>query len=342
MPTNKENYLRLLRGQPTDSIPKFSFANMVGPSVLSKNQDANRAGFDCFGVEYVYEPNIGGSIPVPGKFMIDDVTKWREYVKIPDLSDVNWEAMAKEDLKRINTETEPVVASFITGFFQNFINYMGFTEGLMAIFEEPDEIRELMEVTTDFYLEVGRKMIEFYHPDMVWMPDDIATARAPFVSLESFRYVFAPSWKRFVDLFASEGIPTQLHCCGQCMPLIDDWVQMGIASWDPVQTSNDIAAIKAKYGRKLALVGGMDMAELAGKEGDTEEAVRARTHAKIDELAKDGGFAIFGAAAPPPGSDVPKAAEESAPPIGTGDAEAMKRFGWVASEMSEMADGYYK
>jgi len=340
MLTNKENYLRMMRGEIPESIPKFSFANMVGPSILSKDQDEHRAGFDCFGVEYVYEPTIGGSIPKPGKFMFTDVTKWREYVKIPDLSGVDWESMAKEDLKKINTEAEPVVASFITGFFQNFINYMGFTEGLLAVAEEPDEIVELMEVTTDFYIEVAKKMVQYYHPEMVWMPDDIATARAPFVSLNSFRNVFKPAWKRFIDYFASEGIPTQLHCCGQCMPLVDDWVQMGIAAWDPVQTSNDVLAIKAKYGRKLALIGGFDTAELAGETGDTEEQVRARTHAKIDELAKDGGFAVFGAAAPPPNAADAKP-PETCPAMLAHDPEKLKRIGWVMNEIEIMADGYY-
>jgi uroporphyrinogen-III decarboxylase len=338
MLTNKENYLRLLRGEIPESIPKFNMFTMVGPGILEKDRGPNKEGFDFFGVEYVFVPEAGGSIPVPNKFMFTDVTKWRDHFHTPDLSAVDWEKMAKEDLKKQPDPDQPIVGSFITGFFQTFINYMGFTEGLCAVIEEPDAVRELVEAVTDFYIEVGKKMIQYYKPDAMWLPDDIATARAPFVSLDAFRELFAPSWKRFVDLFLNEGIPTQLHCCGQCMPLIDDWVDMRIAAWDPVQISNDIAAVQAKHGRKLAIVGGYDMITIAGSEGDTEEDIRANARLTIDKYAKNGGFGIFGGSPPPVSPDT------APPPPPTSEVSAgtyMKRIGWATDEMSKYSEGYY-
>jgi hypothetical protein len=341
MLSNKENYKLMMDGKVPESIPQFSFGNMVGPSVLSKDQKPDRSGIDCWGVEYVFEPIAGGSIPTPGKFLIKDIRGWRDAVKVPDVSNVDWEAMAKKDLSHFDASKELVVGSYITGFFQLFINYMGFNEGLCAIVEEPDEVRELLDVTTTFYTEViGKKIMEHYKPDMVWMPDDIATARAPFVSLNSFREVFAPSWSKFVSFYENYGVKTQLHCCGECMILVDDWVKMGIQAWDPCQTSNDWRKVKSEYGNRLALVGAMDYESLSGAPEDSEGEVREKARATLDEYAFGGGFALFGAGP----EMIPEEGAEAPPPMMMPPAEPgspMERMGWAMDEMLKAAPGYY-
>ena len=41
------------------------------------------------------------------------------------------------------------------GYFQNLMAFMGFTEGLLAMYEEPEEVYALFDYICSFYCEVG-------------------------------------------------------------------------------------------------------------------------------------------------------------------------------------------
>ena len=324
MLTNRENYMRMMRGELPESIPEFNFKNLICPEILKRNRTP-QGGFDCFGVEYVTSPESNnGAIPKPNNFMIEDITKWRDIVTKPDLAGIDWEAMAKHDLANVDRDAAPVTADMITGFFQALINYMGFTEGLTAIYEEPEEVAALMEWVTDFYIEVAKNMIKYYKPDMCWMPDDVATARSPFMSKDQFEELFLPSWKRFTEVWLDAGIPVELHCCGQCMDFVDDFVEIGISAWDPAQVANDLSAVKAKYGRKLAIVGGFDGNGFGVKPGVTEEEMRAEVRRLIDQLAPDGGFAF-----------------NAGVMIAPGQEHLQIRNEWIHDEFNKIAPNYY-
>lgn len=322
---DRDDYYRVLNGEMPEYLPKTAWA-LVCPSVLRQNRQGMGAGFDCFGVEYVIsESAMNGAIPKPGQFMIDDITKWRDIVKLPDLSGVDWEMMAKKDLEKIDRSQKVVMSDCITGFFQGLINFMGFTEGLCACYEEPEEVKAMMQWFLDFHMEVGKKYIKYYKPDSMWMPDDVCTERSPFVSPEMFRELFKPYWKQYVELFRNAGLPAQLHCCGQCMPIIDDFVDVGFTAWDPAQRMNDLKAIKAKYGRKLAFVGGFETRGFISDQSTTEEQVRQYTRDVIDELAPDGGF-VFSA----------MVASSAAVP------DARERSRWIQEEYESYGRNYYK
>ena len=326
MLSNKENYMRALNRQCPESVP-IGMTTMIRPSVLNARRNPDGSGFDCFGIEYVISEEsgfAGGFIPKPGKFMVEDITKWRDICTVPDLSDVDWEAMSKKDLEKIDRDKAPVMSDAVTGFFQALINYMGFTEGLCACFEEPEEVQAMMEWITDFNVEVAKNIVKYYKPDGLWMPDDVATARSPFISKDMFEELFKPSWKRYTEVFLDAGIPCQLHCCGQSMILIDDFVDCGFSAWDPAQVMNDLLAVKAKYGNNLAIVGGWDGNGRAAEPDATEEEIRGLVRAKIDELGAGGGLIWQGGVNARP--DQPQLAE---------------RNQWIYDEVQKYGANYY-
>lgn len=326
MLSNKENYMRVLHREIPESVPMGMFT-MMRVSCLNERRNPDLSGFDCFGVEYVISEESGfaaGFIPKPGQFMLEDITKWRDVCYVPDLSDVDWEKMAKADLAKIDRDAAPVMSDNLTGIFQALINYMGFTEGLCACYEEPEEVKALMEWFTDFNVEVAKNIVKYYKPDGVWMPDDVATQRSPFISKEMFEELFLPSWKRYSEVFIDAGIPAQLHCCGQCEILFDDFVSCGFSAWDPAQTMNDLKGIKAKYGNQIALVGAFDGNGKIADPGLTEEDVRAIVRETIDNYAPGGGFIWQGGVAARP--DKPELAE---------------RNKWIYDEVAKYGKNYY-
>ncbi len=48
---------------------------------------------DLFGVKWVSVPDASGALlPEPGNFLLKDIRQWRDVVKFPDLSGIDWEA----------------------------------------------------------------------------------------------------------------------------------------------------------------------------------------------------------------------------------------------------------
>jgi hypothetical protein len=324
--SKKENFMRVLRGEVPEYVPEYNiFWGLNRPSVYRERRNPDGSGFDMFGVEYVIDgSSIKAALPKPGVFILDDIRRWRDVIKMPDYSYVDWEKMAKKDIEKLDPELpRGGSAAPSGGFFQTLVAFMGFTEGLIACCSEPDEVKALMEYLADIAVDSAKKFVYYYKPDYGFLADDIAHERNPFVSLEMFRELFAPAWRRYINVFLEAGLPAMHHNCGHFEEFLDDIVDMGFNGWDPVQPSNDADAIKQKYGNKLALCGGFDPAPfLPIYDGVTEEEVRAAVKDLLDRLAPGGGYAFSGAVM----GDSPVAKERSA---------------WILDEFEKLRYNYY-
>ena len=211
---------------------------------------------------------------------------------------MDWEAMAKNDLKfqeslGIDRNQTAFAFSLNFGYFQQLIAFMGFTEGLCAIQEEPEEVQALMEYLSDFYIKVAEKTIDLYKPDIVHVIDDTAAWAAPFMSVKQYRELFKPYHAKEAKLGLDRGLPVQMHNCGKCECFIDDWIDFGVTYWDPAQECNDLVGIQKKYGNKMIVVGGLDiMGELA-RAAISEADYKQIIIEKIDKYAKNNAFYIL-------------------------------------------------
>ncbi|MCL2137091.1 MAG: hypothetical protein FWH40_06370 [Coriobacteriia bacterium] len=326
--TDRENYLRMMNHEIPEFIPStMVFGCGVGvPGLMSFPGPGVLEYEDMFGVPMVVEPN-SGPIPKPGHFILEDVTKWRDIIKRPKrIDDIDWEIASKEVLDQRDPELLKVGgASVGNGYFMMLTYFMGFDNALVACMEEPDEVKDLLNFILELNLELGKKYIYYFKPDMFHMGDDIAHERAPFVSDELFLDIFEPMWRQHVQLFKEAGLPAEHHNCGAFAPFVKYIVDMGFDAWNPAQpTFNDLPAIKAEFGRQLAICGGFESNGFCALPETTEEEVRAEVRRVCDELAPGGGFA-FGAFI-----------------LGAIDnPESVKRNGWIQDEFAKIKFNYY-
>ncbi|MCL2135936.1 MAG: hypothetical protein FWH40_00180 [Coriobacteriia bacterium] len=310
MLSTRDNFMLLANKQVPEYIPSYNlFWGLGGPAFIGGWRNPDGSGTDYFGVEWAFSEIVGASLPAPGKFILDDITKWRDVIKVPSDADVDWAAMAQPSLDNRNPElpfggsTAPSV-----GFFEAIMSFMGFDEGLMACFEEPEEVKALLNYLCDWSVDMAKKYIQYYKPDYGFLGDDIAHERNPFVSLDMFQDIFAPIWRRYYAVWLEAGLPVGNHNCGHFELLLDDLVDMGCSFWDPVQSSNDAPAIKAKFGNNLALcTGGPD--SRFWNDDTPEEQVREEVRNYINTLAPGGGFAMMDFSAfltPPPDAPPPE------------------------------------
>lgn len=310
--TPKENYLRLTTGEIPEHVPLFTMSfpsfngeipcKIMGPSLFDETHitPAPTGRIDVWGVNYIANQATNfACIPEPNNYILEDITKWHDVIKKPEMpNDIDWEKMAKIDCERVGLNRTQEAAMGVIGLmpFQQLIAFMGFENGLMAFYEEPDCVKDLLNFMTDIYVPIIQATVDHYNPDIMYLLDDTATNNNPFMSPAMFREFLKPVYKRLTQPIVDRGIPIQFHNCGRCEDFLDDMMDIGTKIWDPAQVSNNLMGIKSKYGRRLAIAGGFNWVPPSTWPNVTEDHVKQLVRDCIDKYAPDGGFAFFGAA----------------------------------------------
>lgn len=303
----KENFLRVVRGEDPEFVPVYTMGMLLGGETTASDAIispdflmqfiTDPKHIDIWGVKYIPVNEANGAvIPDNTKFIINDIRNWRDIIKAPDISNIDWEKMHREELKNKNIDRSQtaVLMNIMGSFFQNLMAFMGFTNGLCAFYEEPDEVHALYEYLSDFYCEVAIKYMDVSKPDVVSLFDDSAAWANPFISLNMFREFLLPHYARLTKLAVDRGIPVSFHNCGLCEAFLDDYVNIGVTMWDPAQTCNDLAGIKIKYGKKLVITGGWDARDNLLSDAVTYDEIFAYTKGQFDMLAPGGGYMFLG------------------------------------------------
>ena len=231
-------------------------------------------------------------MPEPGNFILKDIRDWRDVIKAPDLSDIDWEQLAKKDLAALaargtDRNQTAIAYNLHVGYFQTLMAFMGFVEGLCAIQEEPEEVYALFEYLCGFYESVAEKSIDYYKPDVMQLTDDIAAWAMPFISPEQYRTLIKPFQIRDARFGNERGLPIAMHCCGHCDMFVGDWVEFGVRYWDPPQTSNDLVAVQKKFGNQIILEGGFDAIGELMSEECTEQKFKDAVVNAIDTYSEN-------------------------------------------------------
>ena len=152
----------------------------------------------------------------------------------------------------------------------------GFENLLMGLVEEPELVRGLVDLSVETNLVMAKECARC-GADFVFTGDDYASAERPFMSPRAFREFFEPGLKRVIAGFHEAGLPVIKHTDGQILPLVDMIVDSGIDCLDPIDpvAGMDIAAVKAKYGGRVALKGNVDCASTMTF-GSVKDVIEAR------------------------------------------------------------------
>lgn len=292
----KENYLRMLAHKEYEFVPSMLEPYMAGVTdeLLTPQMAPDGPIVTGLGVTYVGSPeNMFGAMPKPGVVLLDDITKWRDIVKLPDLSHRDKEAYYKERGKNVDRENFAVVTDG-GDYFLTLVSLMSFEGALLAMYEEPEEVLALLTHISKFYVEVAKDIFRYVKPDVYILMDDDAAYRAPFFSPEMYRKFFKPFHKLHCDIALENGAFINRHDCGRSETFIDDWLELGVREWNPIQITNDCPAVKQKYRGKLVLNGCWDsQGEFSTKLVD-KQRLRDKLIEYVDTYAPGGDF-VFAA-----------------------------------------------
>ena len=209
---------------------------------------------DMFGIEWVYNPDVGGSMVVPGKPALEDANEWEKAIRFPSVEKWDWEKSKRANDQYVSSKDCLVYITISNGLFERLISFMDFENAALALIDEDqkDAVHALFSALCDLYDKIIGKYKECYNPDIICFHDDWGSQRAPFFSLSTVREMIVPYLSRVADSIHSRGMYFEFHCCGKVELLLPAFVESGVDTWTG-QPMNDKEFLYEKYGDKIIL-----------------------------------------------------------------------------------------
>jgi uroporphyrinogen decarboxylase len=131
--------------------------------------------------------------------------------------------------------------------------------------------------------------------DALWFGEDLGSQTSMLISPQQWRTRFKPRHKRIIDRVkaANPGIIVIMHSDGAVAPLIEDFIEMGVEVYNPVQPNvpgSDPEELARKYGGRISFFGGIDQQVLL-PHGDTA-AITEEIRRRARILGANGGYLI--------------------------------------------------
>ena len=247
-------------------------------------------GPDMYGIPWVFEPEVGGSMEVPGSELFDDANDWKDFIKVPDIDSWDWEGAAKANEEFLKTD-KFVQMWIFTGWFERMISFMGFEDAAVALIDEDQEdaVVEMLDFFSDNMINLVEHCHKYFHPDGFYIHDDWGSSLQPFFNKDVAMDVVAPAMKKVVDRIHELGMSAELHSCGHNEKNVEAYIKAGWDAWCP-QEMNDMPALWEKYGNQIAI---SCPAFRFDKETTSDEEQRAYARKWVDTYCRKPGYVAW-------------------------------------------------
>jgi len=280
----------------------------VGPKDMAGARGIGTAGKDWLGVVWKPVENEFGTYNEIAFSPLAEVTTVREVEEYswPKLDWFDFSHL-KDEIARLNDEHRYAIMYFAGGAFETPWYMRGMARFLMDLVECPDIAEAISRRAAEFYGGLAMRAVEAGDGriDIIGSGGDIGTQRGMMLDPGLWRRYIKPNSEQLIRPFKDMGLKTFYHSCGGIVPVIEDFIEMGLDILDPVQpkaAGMDPEELKKRFGDRLTLHGAVDEQELLPY--GTPEDVRRTVKHLIRVVGKDGGYIVCPAHAIQPDTPV--------------------------------------
>ncbi len=296
MMTPKENFLQTIRGGNPEylAVDWDGIANILDPASGNSNIKSREPFVDRWGVKWAFpdEKVSRSACALPGGEPVKDISRWREYVTIPNVDDIDF-SLARTQAEATDRTREYVSISCVQGLFERLHFLLGFEQSLMAFLEESEYVEEILDVITAHKIDLIQKAWDELKFDILYYHDDWGTKYSLFFSPSVWRRFIRPREARIIRFVRSLN-PDALfihHSDTFLEPLIPGMIEIGIDVWQGCIPQNDLVKLQKEYGGQIGFMGGIDIAAIDHADCP-EEAIRTEVRRAIDTYAPHGSFVV--------------------------------------------------
>jgi hypothetical protein len=271
MLTKRQNLIETITGgKPDRFVNQYEpFAIMYGTPVTGQSPmpGYGQSGVvDAWGVTRSWPEGTPGAFPVHDEehIVVKDIARWRDYVKAPkvDFPASAWEP-AIAAMEKIDRNEQFATLFYAPGIFEQSHYLLEISRCLVAFYEEPEAMKELLEYITDFELRYAEQVCKYLKPDAFFHHDDWGTQISTFISPDMFEEFLLPSYKKLYGYYKSHGVQVIMHHSDSyAATLVPFMIDMGMDIWQGVMKGNNIPELLKKYEGKIAFMGGINSADV--------------------------------------------------------------------------------
>ena len=221
------------------------------------------------------------------------VTTWAEFEKFP------WPdptaAAATRELEWYQKNLPDDMCIIGSGGFGHQMEYlswlMGYETLCYALFEQRDLVETIARRLEDYFALALRQILQFDRVKITWGSDDMGFKTGLMISPNDVRALILPCHRRLAAASHAAGHPYLLHACGCLADIMEDLIEdVKIdAKHSFEDTIEDVCDVKRRYGRRLSLIGGIDVDFLCRSD---ESAIRARVRRTLAACQPGGGYCL--------------------------------------------------
>ena len=307
MLTAIENLRETLKkdGHPDRFVKQYEFMNLLIPDVyymgdypLSPGQ-----GYDQYGVLWSFPEGQMGAFPVHtgGHKVLEDVTEWDKVLTHLPVAPPVPEYWGM--LNGIAAQTDPdkqFVTAFATqGVFERFHALMGMDDAMIAMYEEPEAVHDLIDFITEAELDFAKNIMDkVQNVKCLFHHDDWGSDVNSFLPPALFDEFITPAYKKIYGYWKSRGVELVVHHSDSYgVNLVPSMIEMGIDIWQGCFPSNNIPALLEKYAGKIAFMGEIET-RFIDLPGWTPEKVAAEVERACRKCKGNGFIPCLTAGAP--------------------------------------------
>jgi len=259
-------------------------ANGYVPKIVKAGITSNEFGMHMKPTELYVEVV---KCPLEAAETVDDVKAYR----FPDAYAPGRFDKARRDIARFGRDYF-VIGDVELSLFELAWHLTGMEKYLIGMAMEEEWVETLDDMVETWTTGLALQLVEL-GVDALWFGEDLGSQTSMLISPDQWRSRYKPRHKRIIEAVKAKnpGVIVIMHSDGAMAPLIDDFIEIGIEVYNPVQPNvphSDPQELVEKYGGKIAFFGGIDQQELlprGNKQAITDEIVR-----RSAILGKNGGY----------------------------------------------------
>jgi uroporphyrinogen-III decarboxylase len=231
------------------------------------------------------------TVPLPLDFPVRSMDDWLRLKPLLEFRDERIDPTAVEAARRAQAEGVLVVGR-IPGGWDIARELMGEETACVAYYEQPELMHDILDTAAATAIRVFERVTETLVIDQLYVHEDLAGKSGPLVGPTQVRQFIGPYYRRVWDLLSSRGTRMlNLDSDGNVAPVIEPFLQCGVNAMHPMEPAAgmDMVQIRQQYGRRLAILGGIDKHVLRR----SKEEIRRELEYKMQPLMQQGGI-VFG------------------------------------------------
>jgi hypothetical protein len=275
MLTKRQNVLETIRGgkpdrfvnqfEAFDCSPSAPFGMIMMNPVTAASPMPAPGGApvkDSWGVTRAWPANVPGAFPVHDAEhkVLKDIARWEKVVKAPNLDypQSEWDKY-KYQVNEVDKNDVFVTLFGAPGIFEQIHYLMGMDDSLIAFYEEPEAMKELINYITEWKLKYAKLLCDNFAPEVILQHDDWGSHKSSFISPDMFEEFLLEPYKKWYGYYKERGVQLIVHHNdAYSANLVPFMIEMKMDIWQGCVSTNNVPELVKKYGGKISFMGDID------------------------------------------------------------------------------------